>query len=282
MNYPERLDIELTNACQLECIMCPRGIGKMNRPIGFMDWDLFLKIIAESRGKTKHVWAHVFGESLLHPDCDVMIARLSLYGFHVGLSTNCMLLDSERSKSLMTSGLDCLILSLDSLDKKKFEQIRKGANFEQVLENIENCIEVRRQMPHAKTHLLVQIIDFDDSASEIEAAKERFDNKLEGIGEVFLKGYSTYGGTVPAYSSKTSPCYGDSCEMANRALTVLWNGDVTICCHDVNGDYVFGNVNESRIVDLWNSQERKAFHRRICDRNFSDMKMCQNCIGKTR
>jgi radical SAM protein with 4Fe4S-binding SPASM domain len=278
-DYPERLDIELTNDCQLHCIMCPRGIGKMNRPVGYMDEALFSKVITESAGKVKRVWAHVFGEPLLYPDLIWALTELRAVGFWVGISTNCVALDKPMSEAIIRTGIDCLILSLDSLNKDKYETIRRGADFRRTLANIDACIDVRRQIPESKTELIIQIIDMKDAEKEIETARERFGKNLEGIGQVFHKWYSTYGGKVPGYGGNIISPTNGICESLDQTLAILWNGDVTICCHDVAGDYVFGNVRNSTLSELWNSASCRVMHEEIRNRTFAGLEMCRNCIG---
>lgn len=279
LEYPKRLDIELTNDCQLHCIMCPRGIGKMTRPVGYMEWNLLAEIVEESQGKTERVWAHVFGESLMHSEAIGMISLLTSHIPWVGLSTNAVNLTRTMSYDLMHANLDTLILSLDSMHRKKYEARRVGAKFDKVIRNIQDCIQARRDKPEAKTVILVQLINFRRSGIDARLARMKFGGTLRGIGEVSIKPYTTYGGTVPVYSHTVRPHAGDTCEMADYAMTILWNGDATICCHDVNGDYVFGNVNDTSITHLWNSGERREYHRKIKEKDFDGMPMCKNCIG---
>lgn len=58
------INLEPTNACNLNCIMCIRG----NRPIGMMQLDLFRHLIDEAADMGGvSLYLHVGGESLLHP-----------------------------------------------------------------------------------------------------------------------------------------------------------------------------------------------------------------------
>lgn len=278
MSYPKRLDIELNNTCQLSCNICPRGLGKMNRPLGNMDPALVERIVRESSNRVNIIWGHVFGDPLLYPELLWALKLFRATGAWVGISTNAVALDHAMSEAILRTDIDWLILSLDSLDKERYESIRRGAIFENTLANIDNCIDIRRQIPESKTRLIVQIIDLEDSEKEIEAAKQRFDTRLEGIGEVFHKWFSTYGGKVPDCAGKIiSPMTG-ICEMLDRALVILWNGDATICCHDVAGEYVIGNIGESSIEEIWNSEKRIKIHDNIRVGRFDGLEICRNCI----
>ena len=58
------------------------------------------------------------------------------------------------------------------------------------------------------------------------------------------------------------------CHFLFSYIAILWNGKVTICCRDLNGHKIIGDVNEQQIKDIWNNaryQElRKIGHCRDC------------------
>ena len=64
--FPDRLTVELTNSCELLCKMCPRHHAPMD--IGWMELDLFVKIIDEAMWFPTVIFPFWRGESLTHPD----------------------------------------------------------------------------------------------------------------------------------------------------------------------------------------------------------------------
>ena len=70
--FPVRFNVEPTNYCNLSCSMCPR---ELNRPFGYMELNLFKKIIDESilYGKRLIITLNKDGEPLLHPELTQMI-----------------------------------------------------------------------------------------------------------------------------------------------------------------------------------------------------------------
>src|SRR3990167_10235450 len=100
--FPNSIDIELTNACNLNCIMCPRTTS-MQRPIGMMDFDLFQKIVDEAvKYGTKAFSLHVFGESLLYPKIFEAISYIKNKDKNISitLSTNGTLLNHNKNTQL--------------------------------------------------------------------------------------------------------------------------------------------------------------------------------------
>jgi len=67
-------------------------------------------------------------------------------------------------------------------------------------------------------------------------------------------------GLEPKYGYCVSPCYG---------MYILWNGDVTVCCHDVAGVRVLDNVRRKSVLKVWNGESyrklRKVGHCEGCE-----------------
>ncbi|HHT9151318.1 MAG TPA: radical SAM protein, partial [Candidatus Wujingus californicus] len=91
--FPIRFNIEPTNYCNLHCSMCPR---ELNRPFGYMDFNLFQKVINESilYGKRLIITINKDGEPLLHPELPRMIkyANDKKAAYKINFYTNGILL----------------------------------------------------------------------------------------------------------------------------------------------------------------------------------------------
>jgi len=66
-------------------------------------------------------------------------------------------------------------------------------------------------------------------------------------------------GWKPRYNYCIAPYY---------SMVILWNGDVTVCCHDVAGVRVLDNVMAKSVVDVWKG---KAY------RNLRRKGFCEGC-----
>ncbi len=61
-----------------------------------------------------------------------------------------------------------------------------------------------------------------------------------------------------------------------NSLYIRANGDVVLCCNDVFGKYIFGNIYEKSLISIWNSFSKlrmeisKGQHR---------LKICKNCYN---
>jgi len=52
-------------------LMCPNGRGLMKRKKGFMDYELFERIVDEMAPHVQTIVLHIWGESLLHPKISI-------------------------------------------------------------------------------------------------------------------------------------------------------------------------------------------------------------------
>jgi len=93
---PIRLWIEPTDHCNLSCVMCPnKDLPKEKK--GFMDLNLFQKIIDEAAAFAFDAHLLHRGESLLHPRFFEMARYANDKGVRTKLHTNATVLDEKKS-----------------------------------------------------------------------------------------------------------------------------------------------------------------------------------------
>ena len=64
---PPSIGTELTNNCNLQCPECSSGSGQMQRERGFMDIELFNKVMSELQPYLYYINLYFQGETMLHP-----------------------------------------------------------------------------------------------------------------------------------------------------------------------------------------------------------------------
>ncbi|MCK4799188.1 MAG: radical SAM protein, partial [Spirochaetes bacterium] len=144
---PPSLQLEPTNKCNLSCICCSRN--KMDREQGYMDMDLFKKIIDnafEIGIKRVHLYLH--GEPLQHPNIIDMIGYIKSKNIGISMTTNGMDLDKRKIKLILNSGVniaDHIIFSILGYSKDVHEKIMRGVNHDKVLKNVLDFIELRKK-----------------------------------------------------------------------------------------------------------------------------------------
>lgn len=266
LNLPVFVELELTNRCNLKCIMCPNGIGKMTRPLQDMDMMLLSKITDQLKGHTKDSYLHQMGEPLLYPKLFEAIDMVSMAGMRPSISTNAMLLDTVMTERVLSSSLDEIFLCLDSLYEPVYNKIRRGGDFVRVMGNIGHFLN-RRKHYDTPLNVIVQLIQMEENKGEWIKFESFF--KQEGVA-VLVKEYSTFAGQVK--KGETPETRRFKCNKVNTHMTIQSNGDVVPCCRDFNGISVMGNVNHQLVAEIWNSDKYNEFRK-----NFRDSELCKEC-----
>src|SRR3954452_13361527 len=97
--------------CNLSCTYC-NEFDDYSKPVAIEEMYRRLDHLA-SLGTT--IITISGGEPLLHPDLDLIIARIRRHGMIAGMITNGYLLVADRIKSLNRAGLEHLQISIDNV-----------------------------------------------------------------------------------------------------------------------------------------------------------------------
>lgn len=139
---PKHLLIETTTRCNLRCRQCAHVIKKYD----FADLDL------ETFHRLVPLFLHVeqvalygHGETFLHKQFFAMLEELKKYDIFVYVTTNGTLITQEIAERLVDLKLDRLSFSLDAGTPELFNDIRLGADFHAVLDNIRLINSIKKQ-----------------------------------------------------------------------------------------------------------------------------------------
>jgi MoaA/NifB/PqqE/SkfB family radical SAM enzyme len=273
---PYYLSIEITNDCNLKCKMCYRG--KRRAGIGYMDFDLFCRIVDEA-AQIGNIYLSLFlgGESTLHPRFDDMIEyamshRNHLYG--VGFFTNGMLLNKHKSELLVRLAVDDITFSLEGIGPVT-ENIRLGSVYSVVERNILNLLKIRGT--HPKPQVLINTTITVQSDDELQAIYNQWRGKVDAV---IFNGCLDESFRITNWSRlrKWNPNYTlpRFCAFPFYWLYVLWNGDVIICCHDVNAVSNVGNVCDCSLIDIWRGDKLEAVRQGILSGDM--IGLCSKCM----
>ncbi len=196
--FPDRVYVESTNVCNLDCIMCPTGLHVDTRPKGYMDWGLYTSIIDEIAPFAEAVVLHSWGEPLLHPRIIEMIEYAKERELWVELSTNATRLDEAMARRVIGAGLDRIYLSMDGLTKETYESVRVKGEFETVLANIERFLDLKHELG-SDVETDVQIVRLSETDAEVNEFVERWRRSRADI--VNIKELDTWGGQIGEVSA---------------------------------------------------------------------------------
>ena len=168
--------IEPTSVCNLRCKTCYSLRPKLYPPRkrGFMEWDLYRRVVDEIAGfgYSVNLGLNFGGESLLHNKFADMLNYAASKGvFKIGFNTNGAMLSRELSREVVKN-VDNIVISLDGLGEKH-ESLRVGSNYETVEKNILDLIDARGGAN--KPQISVNLTLSDHSAKDVSDFIEQND-----------------------------------------------------------------------------------------------------------
>ncbi len=273
---PIRLWVELTSLCNYRCIMCPnKDLEKKDK--GFMDIDLYKKIVDEARDFAFDINLAHRGESLLHPRFIEAIAYAKHSGLYTRLHTNGSLLTEDLSRQIIQTGLDRISFSFDGYEKETYERIRKGGDFDMTVANIIRFLEIKKKTHSKNPVTAIEVIGFDDPDKQATAeVKERFKNRFQGLplDSFVLKEMHNWAGQI---DKKSRGKKYTICPFPWNALVIFWDGAVLPCTQDFFGKFIVGNVKDTSLQEIWNGEKMRFLRDRLAQKDISKLETCSLC-----
>jgi len=254
------LIIEPTNTCNLRCTFCFVTEG-MTREDGFMEFDLFKKIIDDSPD-LEHLCMHNWGEPLLHKDIFKMIEYAKNKGVnYVVMNTNGTLLTDKMIDQIVDSKLDIIRFSIDG-SAETFKRVRgvELQNNEQNINKLKNVKEIRR--PKLKMGVVFTVEE--DTEGDAEDYITRWEQIVD---HVRLQPKLITSPRTEVCPEPFGKDYGK--------LVVLWDGRVIPCCVDYNANLTVGSVQNDTIQNLWKNEKMDLLRKQHLNGQFPDT--CANC-----
>ncbi|MFC3384207.1 radical SAM protein [Couchioplanes azureus] len=164
---PSHLQLEITSACNLRCMMClVRYRPPVNKLSGAMRPELFHRLV-EQVPELRRLTLQGLGEPLLSPYLPEMIRTAVDRRITVGFNTNATLLTARRAAELVASGVDWLHVSLDGAHPRAYEKIREGASFDAVVANLAGLVTAKRAAGSATPWIRVVFVAMRDNVGEL-------------------------------------------------------------------------------------------------------------------
>lgn len=305
-SQPFRLYIEPTTRCNLECRMCYQST--LERPKLDLSFNDFLKILYHFP-YLQDLQLQGIGEPLLNPDIFRMVEYAKSRRIRVGLFTNVTIINSGIAKNIINSGLDWVNLSLDAASPQTYEMIRKGARYEEVINNIRTLMQSKRKRkPAISLWVTVMKMNILELPVIIGLAKRLGIEKVTAQGIHFwgndfcrgcLKNYSLLEDTDltrkvfiqalkeakrlkimlnfrPRYFEKRTKRI---CRWPWISCFITAEGYVAACCVQGSDPKLinFGNIFDKDFKEIWNSVPYQEFRKQLKNKCLPDI--CRDCPG---
>lgn len=301
-----------TNVCNYFCVMCSNQMTKTER--GFLDCDLFEKIIAElaeiqrlDDSQFGELHFYLDGEPFLHEAYADMLRHIdsSLSGIRVIISTNGALMTPDKIDDLLrlNSNQYIYIISLDASNESLYRKVKPHSDFRSAEENARYFLHKKMQSdvknPYAVLQFIVMSINEQDMhdfywkwepllGPTTKAGYCLWTDELlrENSSHIYWKRFHNRSNPVQIdnrlYSNHfgSSPAHLDApkiCAWPWRVMAIGWNGSVHPCCFFPENQSMLGNIRGKSIRQVFQGAAMKQMRWHFLRDSVEQIPVCNRC-----
>lgn len=234
-----RIYIEITNICNLNCDFCPHT----NRNKKSMTIDEFERVLLRIKDYTKHIYLHVKGEPLMHEELDTILKLANKYGLNVNITTNARMLNKK----------------IDIINNNKVRQLNISLHSFSSLDEINELLTVIDKINDS--YISLRLWNNKDNSEVLKLLENHYNKKIEFTGKRFTLTNKIYLDKDVLFSwpdingeviSETGTCKGGKMQ-----LGILVDGTVVPCCLDNDGIIALGNIFDTDLKVILESDRYK-------------------------
>lgn len=284
-DFPRTSLIEITNACNLNCVMCNTKMSK--RPIGFIEPRIFEIILKQLNTiGINNVGLHTVGEPFMYKNIEELLEIAESYGFNVWLSTNGQFpqrIEPLYRKFPITTR--CYRFSIDGATRETYESIRRGASFDKLIKSLEVIHKINKGKKNYRIALSIDSILSMTNIFELPLFFKAYGKYCwpENINFNILNGLSP----DPSFFWRDFPFsnlirHMIPCRMPFKSIYFTYSGKATLCCRDYEEELVIGDIQENSIIELWNGPKAESIREKHLNPDKMDIRPCRVCFGTYR
>lgn len=273
----KRVYLEITNRCNLNCSFCQPH----HRPLQDISPNQFTSLLEQLQGLTHHLYLHVKGEPLLHPQLAQLLALCHQYQFAVNLTTNGTLLTQQQEILLSSPALRQINISVHSFTAQTEQQ--QQHYLQQLLAFAQQAapqmyVNLRfwnRQngMENPQTQQLLATVLQTFPNSNLSMSQLQDQHRATLMPNLFLSLDNEF-----QWPSLSNPYYGaiGTCYGLRQQMAILVDGTLVPCCLDGDGQAALGNVFTTPLRDILQSSTVQAIQQGF-QQNQRLLPLCQHC-----
>jgi MoaA/NifB/PqqE/SkfB family radical SAM enzyme len=274
----DRISIDSSTICQLNCPICCTGKGDLKNNIigkGYLKFKLFKKIV-DNNPTIKNIELANRGESFLNPE----INKIINYGFKnkvnltLDTGTNLNLITDDTINILIKNKFKRLVISIDGTTNEVYKKYRINGSFEKVIKNINKINYYKKKYNSKYPKLIWQFIVFKHNIHQLKTAKIMAKNlnmkfkirlsyqkeKWKGKNKKYIRNKH---GLLPCSQLFFSP-------------QINWDGALLGCCNNRFDNY--GNVFKTSLKECLQSKKYKNLKKMILGRTKNKKELfCNKC-----
>ena len=230
------VDLELTNQCGSECLMCPREF--IARPKGLMSEDAFNIVSDKLIREGSLITFSGMGDPLSHPRVFKWISDIRNKSCDVGVVVNPESLNGVISQKLIESRPNSITVSFPSIQREVFKKLCPTVPYEDALKRTMELVDLSRGKVGLRIAGIATEINSDEHKEYVRFWKE-LDIRAD------MTACHGRGGTLKnddIYKLKIFGLDSERCGLFRFHTFVTWEADVLACCHDLTGATRIGNL----------------------------------------
>lgn len=283
--FPSQVIIDVTEVCNLACVHCPHPQFKASEYYAgrFLPPELNAKAVDEVRdhsgGATQYIRYSSEGEPLIHPKGHEMIeyaARNS--GVYVTLTTNGTIMDEQRTRKLLDSGVHMIDISIDASTPETYSRIRVRGDLDVTERNVVNLIEWIRRAKLA-TKVVVSFIEQPENAHEAPEFERLWTDR--GADHVVIRRlHSAAGAVVPTAQlmrKKQQHTHRRPCVYPWERVVLNPRGYLSFCPADWTHGSTMVDYRTTTLRETWTGEFYESLRRAHVENDFAAHGFCGQC-----
>lgn len=271
--FPCYVLIEPVSSCNLKCPMCFQSDKTFIKKeyMGKMQPELFKKVVDECEaGGTKAITFGSRGEPTIHPDFLDFVSYVKGKFMDVKIITNATKLNEKLIHKIFSSNISQVVFSIDSENKEEYEELRKFAKYDEVLNNVKLYNEIKRTYKDVKT------------VTRISGVKVRKSQDPDSFNSFWSK-YADEVVMKPAYPrwntylNDPEPNFIKPCSYLWERMYIWFDGKVNPCDADYKSNLSYGNISDNTIKEVWNSSKLLDYREKHISGKRSNFMPCDRC-----
>lgn len=269
--------IEITNICNMNCSFCH---GHSRKP-GRMRREQFETVLERLSGHTRHIYYHLMGEPLSHPQLPEFIGMAKEKGFQSIITTNGTLL-ARRQEELIAAAPHKVSISLHSFEGELGGT--EGQTEDAYLKYMEEVADFADRASKAGIIVVLRLWNRGHDGGRNDRTFQYLQSRLEGEWAENTRGIRIRNklhlewGDRFDWPDLNAEVQGEEvfCWGLRDHFGILCDGTAVPCCLDGDGVISLGNIFEESVEDILNSERAQAMIRGFECRRASE-ELCRRC-----
>jgi radical SAM protein with 4Fe4S-binding SPASM domain len=241
-----------------------------------MKVDEFKDVVSKINNYTDHIYLHVLGEALLHPNLREILEISYQNNLYVNLTVNGTLINKNKELLLKSPAVRQINVSLHAFSN--FSEARQTEYLEELVSFIKDIVSLNRIYLSLRFWL-------GDNEEQVYAKKYLesslgitiTDTTLPILNHVYVSHAEEFVWPEESFSNVAF----NYCNGIKNQLAILVDGTVVPCCLDANGEVNLGNIFDSPLDEILKTNRYQkmleAFHTHKMEEE-----LCLKCSYKNR